>query len=92
MTDNQCQQPRTRNRGYVYRPNKKARLVNRRGLVEFLLLEIQTGTSLTGLYAGLLINTILAEEPELCREYPNIAADNGLKVNIPRVRSRRAPC
>jgi len=87
-------QPRLRNQRYVYRPSRKARLVNRRVLVEYLLDELQTGNGITGLYAGLLIKTILAEEPDLQRAYPRLAGepDHQREPSIPRVRSRRAPC
>jgi hypothetical protein len=67
---------RPRNRDcYVYKPNRKVRLHNRRVLVELLLEEITHGSGLSGMYAGLLVNTLLAEEPELRREYSNLASE-----------------
>jgi hypothetical protein len=69
--------------------------MNRRGLLHYLLEEIQTGTGLTKLYASLLVRTLLAEQPELRRKHPSLAdeRDNSRREpSIPRVRSRRAPC
>jgi hypothetical protein len=67
-------------------------LWERQGLVLYLLGEIQHGSSVSGLYCSLLLKTLLAEEAELRQMYPALAADSGLKVSIPRVRSRRASC
>jgi hypothetical protein len=71
-------------------PSHKTRLYERRGLVQYLLGEIQHGSSVTRLYASLLAKTLLAEEPELRQRYPNILAADKPKVSIPRVRSQRA--
>jgi hypothetical protein len=100
MTNKQRHQPRSRN--LRHRPSRKARLVNQGLLVDFLLEEIQYGSSLTGLYARMLVNTLLAEEAELRRRYPDLASERDSKRStciprvrstcIPRVRSKRAPC
>jgi hypothetical protein len=60
---------------YVYKPSRKARSVYRRSLVEYLIDEIKHGSGLTGLYAGMLLKTLLAEEEELRRIYPQFAGE-----------------
>jgi hypothetical protein len=69
------QRPRSKERAfrYVYKPNRKVRLANRRGLVEHLIDEIKYGSSISRLYAGMLVKTLLAEEEELRSDYSSLA-------------------
>jgi hypothetical protein len=75
---------------FIYRPDRKARLVNRRLLFEHLIDEIKYGSSISGLYTGMLMKTLLAEEPELRREYPQFASEPSSQASEPR-RKRYEP-